>query len=189
MRRRPSPLTDLDIAHWAAYARQVRPLPGRAAPSLAQSQAGPQAGPPAGPQAGPQAGAAPPPPPIRAHRPAAALTTGQQPAGLDNATWNRFRDGRLAPARTLDLHGKTAQAAFHALERFLHAAYADRLRCVDIVTGRGKGETGGVIRRELPMWLNLPVLRHLVLAAYHPGGAHARPENTGATRLLLRRPR
>jgi DNA-nicking Smr family endonuclease len=89
----------------------------------------------------------------------------------------------------LDLHGKTAQAAYHALDRFLHAAYADHVRCVEIITGRGSGETGGVIRRELPLWLNLPALRPLVLAAVHPGRVASRTTNEGATRLLLRRAR
>jgi DNA-nicking Smr family endonuclease len=88
----------------------------------------------------------------------------------------------MVPSRTLDLHGKTAQAAFHALERFLHSASADHVRCVEVITGRGTGETGGVIRRELPLWLNLPALRPLVLAAAHP-----HPLNPGSTRLLLRR--
>jgi DNA-nicking Smr family endonuclease len=55
---------------------------------------------------------------------------------------------------------------------------------VEIITGRGTGEHGGVIRRELPLWLNLPALRPLVLATAHP---HAR--NTGSTRVLLRRAR
>jgi DNA-nicking Smr family endonuclease len=84
--------------------------------------------------------------------------------------------------RTLDLHGKTVQAAYHALETFLHAAYTDHIRCVEVITGRGSGETGGAIRRELPHWLSRPTLRPLVLAAAHP---HAR--NDGSTRLLLRR--
>ena len=77
-----------------------------------------------------------------------------QPAGVDAASWNRLRTGRLAPERTLDLHGRTAHAAFHALAAFLHRAQADRVRCVEIITGRGEG-AGGVIRRELPLWLNL----------------------------------
>jgi DNA-nicking Smr family endonuclease len=53
---------------------------------------------------------------------------------------------------------------------------------VEIITGRGAGEQGGVIRRELPMWLNLPRLRPLVLATTHP-----HPQNPGSTRILLRR--
>ena len=114
-----------------------------------------------------------PPPPV---------TTGLHPPGLDRGTWTRFHTGKLPTARTLDLHGKTAQAAFHALEHFLISAHAEQIRCVEIITGRGSGETGGVIRRELPLWLNLPRLRPLVLAAAHP---HAR--NAGSTRVLLRR--
>jgi len=181
MARRPRTLTDHDRAHWINYARHVRPLPG--SPPL-----------PDPPQAHALAIAiaqAEPPAPIRPRGAGAPAprSTGIQPAGLDNASWNRFREGKLKPARTLDLHGKTAQAAYHALERFLHAAHADHLRCVEIVTGRGKGEAGGVIRRELPLWLNLPTLRHFVLAAAHPGGTYARAANPGATRLLLRKPK
>jgi DNA-nicking Smr family endonuclease len=76
----------------------------------------------------------------------------------------------------------TAQRAFHALVSFLHAAHADQVRCVEVVTGRGRGETGGVIRRELPHWLNLREIRPLILGAVHP---HAL--NPGSVRLILRR--
>jgi DNA-nicking Smr family endonuclease len=117
-------------------------------------------------------------------RPTPALGVGAQPGGLDNSSWNRFRSGKLATTRTLDLHGRTAQRAFHALHAFLHAAHADHVRVVEVITGRGSGETGGVIRREFPLWLNLPALRPLVLAATHPHAA-----NPGSVRLLLRRPR
>ena len=41
-----------------------------------------------------------------------------------------------------------------------------------------------MLRRELPLWLNLPDLRPLVLAASHPHAA-----NNGSVRLLLRRPK
>jgi DNA-nicking Smr family endonuclease len=129
----------------------------------------------------PQAEATPPLAPKRrtAHSP---LLVGTHPGGLDRASWNRFRAGKLAPTRTLDLHGRTAQNAFHALNAFLHAAHADGVRCVEVITGRGSGEGGGVIRRELPLWLNLPALRPFVLAASHPHAA-----NPGSVRLLLRR--
>ena len=113
-----------------------------------------------------------------------ALGVGAQPGGLDNSSWNRFRSGKLTTTRTLDLHGRTAQRAFHALHAFLHAAHADHVRVVEVITGRGSGETGGVIRREFPLWLNLPALRPLVLAATHPHAA-----NPGSVRLLLRRPK
>jgi DNA-nicking Smr family endonuclease len=113
---------------------------------------------------------------------AAPLTVGEQPGGIDSATWQRFRTGKLAVLRRLDLHGMTAQRAFHALIGFLRSAHAEQVRCVEIVTGRGTGETGGVIRRELPHWLNLPEIRPLILGATHP---HAL--NQGSVRLILRR--
>ncbi len=176
MPRRPRSLTDHDRAAWHAYAREVRLLPGKTPVE-----------PPPMAAALPPSPPSPPPrqvPQAPARQPAFTLITGMQPAGLDRASWSRFHGGRMPATRTLDLHGKTAQAAFHALERFLHNAAADHVRCVEIITGRGTGETGGVIRRELPLWLNLPALRPLILAAAHP---HAL--NPGSTRLLLRRVR
>ncbi len=166
-------LSETDRAAWADYVRHVQLLAGRAPPPVTVA-----------PRAAAQVQATqrlPVSVPVKRAAPS-CLVTGSQPAGLDNASWGRFRGGKLPAVRTLDLHGKTAQAAFHALERFLISAHAEHLRCVEVITGRGSGEQGGVIRRELPMWLNLPRLRPLVLAAAHP---HA--QNAGSTRLLLRR--
>lgn len=165
-------LTDADRAIWAAYAQQLKPLPGRAVPP-----------PPATPAVLPPR----PAPATLAHpvRPAGRpLAVGDPSGSVDNATWQRFRSGKMAPSRKLDLHGMTAQRAFQALVSFVRTAHAERLRCVEVVTGRGSGETGGVIRREFPLWLNLPDIRPLVLAAAHPHAA-----NPGAVRLLLRRVR
>jgi DNA-nicking Smr family endonuclease len=170
--RRPR-LTEQDRQDWARFASLIKPLPGRA-----PIEAPPEA---------PAAITVPRPPEIPVKQPSplpSALAVGAHPGGLDNGTWNRFRSGKLAPMRTLDLHGRTAQRAFHALESFLHAAHADQVRVVEVITGRGSGETGGVIRREFPLWLNLPSLRPLVLAASHP-----HDKNPGSVRLLLRRPK
>jgi DNA-nicking Smr family endonuclease len=172
--RRRIALTEQERQDWAAYVRQIRPLPGRALPPLADIPAEPEP---------PDRPVLPLAPRILAS-PAATLAVGDPPGGLDSASWNRLRSGKLAPERTLDLHGRTAQRAFHALHAFLHAAYTDGVRCVEIITGRGTGEAGGVLRRELPFWLNLPGLRPIVLAAAHPHAA-----NQGAVRVLLRRAR
>ncbi len=170
-------LSESDRDAWSAYARHVTALPGREAlPALTPVAATPAVAPP-------------PPRPLPAPRPVGApalhyMAVGEQPPGVDNSTWGRLRTGKLPPTRTLDLHGRTAQNAFHALLSFLHRAHADRVRVVEVITGRGSGEGGGVIRRELPLWLNLPPVRPLVLAVTHP---HA--NNVGSVRLLLRRPR
>lgn len=173
MSRRRGTLSETDRAEWASYARHVRPLAGRAAPD-----------PPEAPLPEPVLRPAHPVTPRQPAPLPAALSVGNQPGGLDTSSWNRFRGGKLTPQRTLDLHGRTAQRAFHALHGFLQSAHADRVRCVEVITGRGAGETGGILRRELPLWLNLPALRPLVLAATHPHAA-----NPGSVRLLLRRPK
>jgi DNA-nicking Smr family endonuclease len=110
------------------------------------------------------------------------MEVGTNPGGLDKSSWNRFRSGKLPVMRTIDLHGRTVQRAYDALHAFLITAHADQVRCVEVITGRGSGENGGAIRRELPIWLNQPSLRPFVLAATHP-----HPANPGSVRLLLRR--
>ena len=188
---RRSRLSEADIAEWADYARHVRVLPGRAQPALTQ----PVLTQPVltQPILAQVATALPLPtrampivPAVRleARVNLGGLSVGSHPPGVDNATWGRFRTGKMSASRTLDLHGRTAQRAFHSLVPFLRTAHADGVRCVEVITGRGSGETGGVLRRELPLWLNLPELRPLVLAAAHPHAA-----NPGSVRILIRRVR
>ncbi len=128
-----------------------------------------------------QAAIAPPPAP-KAPMPVQELAIGIAPGGLDRKRWDSLRRGRLAAERTLDLHGRRAEEAHRAVTGFIAASWAEGRRCVAIVTGKGTGETGGVLRRELPHWLNAPGLRGMILALAHPHSA-----NTGAVHVLLRR--
>lgn len=200
MSTRRSRLTEADDDAWGVFTRYVAPLRGRISPSG-------QARLPADAKVvSPDPAPARTPPSVQRRTEAPArlgsasltLSIGGPPAGVDKATWQRFRTGKLAAARKLDLHGMTAQRAFHALAGFLRAAHADHVRCVEVVTGRGSaigrkdgtsdgtgnGEGIGVIRREFPSWLNRPDIRPLVLGAAHPHAA-----NPGSVRLLLRRVR
>jgi DNA-nicking Smr family endonuclease len=174
---RPRSLTEADRAEWAQFARQIARLPGR---HPLPSESGSVEAPP------PAAILPPRPPPLTAAASArvmpAPVTIGGTPPGVDSATWQRFRGGKLTAARRLDLHGLTTQRAFHALTAFLRTAHADHVRCVEVVTGRGSSDSSGTIRREFPIWLNLPDIRPLILAASHPHAA-----NPGSVRLLLRR--
>lgn len=171
-------LSETDKALWATYASQLAPLRGRvglAAPAPVESPPPAKPVPPKPrPKVADQA--------TKPRKMASPLTVGDQPGGIDSATWHRFSAGKLVTGRKLDLHGMTAQRAFHALVAFIRSAHADQVRCVEVVTGRGSGETGGVIRREFPHWLNLPDIRPLILGASHP---HAL--NPGSVRLILRR--
>jgi DNA-nicking Smr family endonuclease len=169
-------LNEADQALWAHYTRQVTPLAGKDSPSAPPPPPDPPA-PPLRSVVKPRTAATGP---VRRNTP--VLAVGDQPSGLDKSTWGRFRSGKLSVARTLDLHGMTAQRAHLALIGFLRSAHADQVRVVEVVTGRGSGETGGVIRRELPLWLNLPDIRPMILGASHP-----HPLNPGSVRLILRR--
>ncbi len=177
-RRKGRGLTEADRALWRAYAASITPLPGRDLPPDAPPAPTPEA-------PGPALRDAPPPPP--AARPAPRIpdvTVGAQPPGLDARRWTALRRGRLRPERTLDLHGRRAQDAHAAVRSFILDAEADGVRCVAVVTGKGSSPEGGVLRRELPHWLNAPELRCLILGAAHPHQA-----NSGAVHLLLRRRR
>jgi DNA-nicking Smr family endonuclease len=171
--RRSRPLSEQDRSLWAAFARHIKPLPGRAMPVAPLA-------PTITPPAAPVVAAAPAP---RRPAPPEPVAIGTQPAGLDARRWKELRRGRLRPERTLDLHGRFAQEAHGAFHAFMAGAMADGLRCVCIITGKGSGE-GGVLRRELPHWLNGPGLRGHVLAVAHPHRA-----NTGSVHILLRRAR
>ena len=89
-------------------------------------------------------------------------------------------DGRI------DLHGLTLEQAHSTLTAFVRATHARGGRCIVVVTGKGKDQQIGKIRRETPLWLNQPVLRPLVLAITrapkHDGG-------DGALYVLLKRKR
>jgi DNA-nicking Smr family endonuclease len=166
-------LSEEERAFWQEWARRsgIVPLEGRLPP--------PAEAPPA-PAAAPAAPAPPPAPRAAAAPPEIAV--GAQPPGLDAKRWTALRRGRLKPERTLDLHGMRAADAHAAVRAFVPLAQEAGLRCVAIVTGKGSSPEGGVLRRELPHWLNAPDLRPRILAAAHPHAA-----NTGAVHLLLRR--
>ena len=172
-------LTEAERALWQIYTSraQVAPLPGKAltAPAPSAESAAPASPPAAAP-------VQPPTRPALPHR-GVELQIGHAPPGLDGKRWKALRRGETRPERTLDLHGRRVQDAHGAVRRFLHDAQSDGIRCVAIVTGKGSaGQEIGVLRRELPHWLNAPELRHLLL-----GAAHFSAGNPGAVVLLLRR--
>lgn len=175
MRRRRGELTEAERALWSAVTQSVTPLPGRARPA-------PPSGVTITPPPRPLQPAPPPAPPPRLPPPAVAV--GAPPPGMDLRRWRDLRRGKTKVERKLDLHGMTAATAHGAVRGFLLDAQADGVRCVCIVTGKGGTPEGGVLRRELPHWLNEPPLRGMVLGAAHPHKA-----NAGAVHLLLRRTR
>ena len=106
-------------------------------------------------------------------------------ADVDKRTFDRLRRGRLRPEARLDLHGMTQDQAHKALIKFIEGSQEEGRRCVIVITGRGRvSEGGGVLRREVPGWLNSPRVRPIVLAI---SLATPRDGGPGAMYVLLRR--
>lgn len=118
--------------------------------------------------------------------PKPALEAGKA-ADLDRRTMDRLRKGRMRPEGRIDLHGMTADRARGALNAFLADAQGAGKRCVLVITGKGSmKDGGGVIRRELPAWLNAPGNRARVLGF---AGAQPADGGGGAFYVLLKRRR
>jgi DNA-nicking Smr family endonuclease len=170
----PKALSRADLALWHAFTADIAPLFGRTRPEAPPGDPAPEAIAPAPvPKQAPVA-------PQRAIAP--EIRVGEQPGGLDRKRWRQLRRGDAPSERTLDLHGRRVNDAHIALRVFLHDALLDGVRTVTVITGKGPQPDGGILKRELPHWLNAADLRPLVLGAAHP-----HPTNTGAVNILLRR--
>ncbi|PZP87198.1 MAG: hypothetical protein DI582_00040 [Azospirillum brasilense] len=84
---------------------------------------------------------------------------------------------------TLDLHGMGKIAAYEAVQDFIDRAQRAGLRHVLIITGKGRSSEG-ILRAQLPHWLNEPGLRQRVV-----GIAQASPNRggSGVYHVVLRR--
>ena len=84
---------------------------------------------------------------------------------------------------SLDLHGLTKLEAYARVEAFIRQQHRLGRRHVAIITGKGRGSETGVLRTNLPHWLNEPALRPLISAF-----TYAKPEKGGAgvTHVLLK---
>jgi DNA-nicking Smr family endonuclease len=113
------------------------------------------------------------------------LDHGRSP-GLDKNTAERLRKGAMAIDASLDLHGLTQEVAHAALIRFVNGSAQLGRRCLLVVTGKGNREGAGILRTQVPRWLNEPALRSLILAF-----AYAQPKHggEGALYVLLKRQR
>ncbi len=125
----------------------------------------------------------PPPPPPPPPPPAEPeLRHGEAP-GLDRRTRTRLRRGQVDIDATIDLHGLTQTKAHRALNAFLEGARDAGRRSVLVITGKGsRGE--GVLRDQVPNWLNAEPNRRMIRAF-----SHAAPKDggQGALYVLLKR--
>jgi DNA-nicking Smr family endonuclease len=107
--------------------------------------------------------------------------------GLDPKLMRALRKGKFPFQDYIDLHGLTRQEASIRLRDFLVRSRALGKRCVLVVHGRGLNSENnvGVLKENLPVWLNAGPLKRMVLAF-----CTARPYDggTGAAYVLLRNP-
>lgn len=107
-------------------------------------------------------------------------------AALDRRQRKRVAKGRDAIDGRIDLHGLTQAEAHGALAHFLHSAVRREARLVLVITGKGAREGGGVLRRQVPLWLALPDFRAMVIGFETAHLAHG---GDGAFYVRLRRTR
>jgi DNA-nicking Smr family endonuclease len=126
-------------------------------------------------------------PPIQPKKPADPGVTPGRLDNLDRRTADRLKRGRLEIEARIDLHGMTRAAAQDALTSFVAAAADRGQRCVLVITGKGTFSGGpGVLKQEVPKWLNMPPLRERIVAVNPAQPKHG---GGGALYVLLKRKR
>jgi DNA-nicking Smr family endonuclease len=184
--RRKRSLSEEERALWESVARQTKPLRKR------HRATKPQAGSPdaeapvaAKPEASPRSlpSAKMPRAPKPAVPPAAPAL-----APLGRRERSQLSRGRKEIEARLDLHGMTQTRAHRALSGFLQRAHIDGLTFVLVITGKGRTvgveSERGVLRRQVPLWLNLPEFRTLVVGFEE---AHIGHGGEGALYVRIRR--
>ena len=84
----------------------------------------------------------------------------------------------------LDLHGLTKLEAYERVQEFIRHVSRAGKRHVTIITGKGRSGEVGVLRSNLPHWLNEPVIRPLIsgfATAHEEKGGH------GVVHVLVKR--
>jgi DNA-nicking Smr family endonuclease len=181
--RRKRALSEEEHALWESVAKQIKPL--RKKPRAAKAPTAPDPQPAAAAKP-----AAPPPPSVRTARIAKPAPPAVPPlAPLGRRERSQLSRGRKEIDARLDLHGMTQTRAHRALSGFLQRAHEDGLTFVLIITGKGKmgsESERGVLRRQVPLWLNLPEFRTLVVGFEE---AHIGHGGEGALYVRIRRSR
>ena len=100
----------------------------------------------------------------------------------------RLSRGRQPVDAHIDLHGKTQREAHALLLRFFRRAQEDGAKFILVVTGKGGrgvavAAEGGILRRQVPLWLSLPEFSRYVSAFGEADAAHG---GAGALYVQLR---
>jgi DNA-nicking Smr family endonuclease len=107
-------------------------------------------------------------------------------APIDRKARQKLARGHDPIDARIDLHGRTQAQAHRALRKFLLDAQAAGSRYVLVITGKGRDQEQGILRRQVPLWLEAPDLRGLVVGF---DTAHAGHGGAGALYVRVRRTR
>jgi len=120
-----------------------------------------------------------------ARSPSPAPAPSQRPM-LDRRNKDKLRKGKIPVEAVIDLHGMTQDQANSALIHFITTAAAQQKRCVLVITGKGSRSQGGVgvLKSNLPHWIEVPPLSDLILDY---NAAHRKHGGDGAFYLYLHR--
>lgn len=119
---------------------------------------------------------------------------------FDRTKVRKLRSGRAAIEARIDLHGMRQDEAHSALRAFLIRAQAKGHRLVLVITGKGRKDrddrhepfdmaserSRGILKRNVPLWLEEPDLRSIVVSYTNASVAHG---GEGALYVHLRKPR
>jgi DNA-nicking Smr family endonuclease len=181
-------LSEEERALWEHAARALKPLKGKGRVHTTQGR-DVESGPPRAQDK-------------HTHRPATAsprhsVTAKTAPAApplsdLDRRKARKVGTGKVEIEGRIDLHGMRQAEAHAALRRFLLRCYAEGRRWVLVITGKGaplrrseddaglvsvRDDERGVLKRNVPRWLDEPELRAIVIgfttAAIRHGGEGA----------------
>jgi DNA-nicking Smr family endonuclease len=107
-------------------------------------------------------------------------------APIDRKARQKLARGHDTIDARIDLHGRTQAQAHRALRKFLLDAHAAGHRYVLVITGKGRDQEQGILRRQVPLWLEAPDLRGLVVGF---DTAHTGHGGAGALYVRVRRKR
>ena len=110
------------------------------------------------------------------------------PSGISASQADKLKKGKIRPEKIFDLHGYTQFRAHNYINEELLKCYNKNIRSILIITGKKLGKSGaeGVLKKEVPRWLNLSPLRDIILMT---SWAMPRDGGEGALYVLLRRSR
>lgn len=106
--------------------------------------------------------------------------------GINRRTDKKLRNGQLKIDMTVDFHGMTLEEAFEQLLHQLNLAYENKLRCILLITGKGKNTKPGreSIKRNIEKWLKHQEISSKIIKYVDATNKHG---GTGAIYVLLKR--